>query len=151
MNNLKKTLLVGILLFTTIFYGQRRPDREKIKTLKVAFITDRLDLSSSEAEAFWPVYNAHEEQMNSFRKTERSEIRTKIKSDDPLSNQEAEKLLEQWTRLEEQKQKEQKTYFSKMKNIITAKKTILLIKTEEDFKRQLIKQYRQKRSGGGYR
>ena len=69
MNKLRKIILIGILITTTTFYGQRRPDREKIKTLKVAFITERLDLSSSEAETFWPAYNAHQKQMNSFRKT----------------------------------------------------------------------------------
>lgn len=151
MNNLRKIIVLGILLTTSIFYSQRRPDREKIKTLKVAFITERLDLSSSEAEAFWPTYNAHEKLKNSFRRTERSEIRAKLNNIDAISNQEAEELLDKSIKLEEEKRKERKSFLSKMKKIITAKKTILLIKAEEDFKRQLIKQYRHKKGGGGHR
>ena len=151
MNKLRKIILIGILITTTTFYGQRRPDREKIKTLKVAFITERLDLSSSEAETFWPAYNAHQKQMNSFRKTERSEIREKLNNIYAISDQEAEELLNKFMKLEEEKQKERKSFFAEIKKSITAKKTILLIKAEEDFKRRLIKQYRHKKGGGGHR
>ena len=151
MNKLRKIILIGILLTTTTFYGQRRPDREKIKTLKVAFITERLDLSSSEAEAFWPAYNAHQKLMNSFRRTERSEIREKLGNIDAISNQETEELLDKFMKLEEEKQKERKSFLAEIKTSIGAKKTILLIKAEADFKRRLIKQYRNKKGGGGHR
>jgi len=33
--------------------------REKIELYKVQFITEKLNLSKSEAEDFWPVYNDH--------------------------------------------------------------------------------------------
>lgn len=151
MNNLEKIILVSILLITTTFYGQHRPDREKIRTLKVAFITERLDLSSSEAEAFWPAYNAHQKQMNSFRRTERTEIREKLRNIHDVSNQEAEKLLDKFIRIEEEKQNERKSFLAEIKKSIGAKKTILLIKAEEGFKRQLIKQYRNKRGEGRFR
>lgn len=149
MNNLKNIMVVVILLTTTVFYGQRRPDREKIKSLKIAFITERLDLSSSEAEAFWPVYNAHEEKMESLRSTERSKIKGKLRNLDTMSDSEADKLLETYISLDAEKSSEQRSFVTKMKKIISAKKTILLMKTEEDFKRKLIQQYRQKRNGGG--
>ncbi len=149
MNNIKKIIVLAVLLTTTVFYGQRRPDREKIKSLKIAFITERLDLSSSEAEVFWPVYNAHEEKMNEFRKTERSEIRGKLRNLDAISDSEADRLLEKYIALDEEKNKEQRSFLKKLKKIVSAKKTVLLMKTEEDFKKRLIQQYRKKRSGGG--
>lgn len=147
--NRKILLLIAFLAIAANFYGQRRPDREKIKALKVAFFTERLDLSSTEAEAFWPVYNDHESQMNSFRRTERSEFRGKLKDLDTMSEKEAENLLQKFMELETKKRKEQQSFVEKMKGILSSKKTILLLKTEEDFKKQLIKQYRQRRGGGG--
>ncbi len=36
---------------------------EKIKALKIAFITQKLQLTSSEAEIFWPVYNQYEDEI----------------------------------------------------------------------------------------
>lgn len=149
MNNSKKILVVVLLFATTIFYGQRRPDRGKIKSLKIAFITERLDLSNSEAEAFWPVYNAHEDKMNEFRRTERSEIRGKLRDLDGVSNSEADKLLEKYIALEGERSKEQQSFLKEIKGIISAKKTVLLLKAEEDFKKRLIQQYRKNRGGGG--
>jgi len=150
--NKKILVLVTFLLLAINFYGQRKPDREKIKSLKVAFFTERLNLSSKEAEAFWPVYNIHENKIEEFRKTERREIRSKLRDLESVSEKEAEKLLDMQMELEAGKQLEQQSFIKKMKGILSAKKTILLLKTEEDFKRRLIRQYRQKRKGdGGHR
>lgn len=37
----------------------REANKEKIETFKVQFITERLALTTAEAEAFWPVYESH--------------------------------------------------------------------------------------------
>lgn len=147
--NKKILLLLAFMAVASTLFGQRRPDREKLKSLKIAFLTERLDLSSKEAEAFWPAYNEHEERMNAFRRTERQEIRSKARDFDTLSEQEAEALLDKQMALEAEKQAEQQSFVKKMKGILSAKKTIVLLKTEEDFKRRLIQQYRQRRNGGG--
>lgn len=147
--NKKLLLVIAFLTLTSTFYGQRRPDREKLKSLKIAFLTERLDLSNEEAEAFWPAYNKHEERMNAFRRTERQEIRSKARDFDALTEKEAEELLNKQMALEAEKQIEQQTFVKKMRGILSAKKTIVLLKSEEDFKRKLIQQYRQRRNGGG--
>ncbi|QCX00370.1 hypothetical protein FGM00_09685 [Aggregatimonas sangjinii] len=151
MNNLKTILLVMLLLTTAIFYGQHKHDHEKIKSLKVAFITEKLDLSSSEAEAFWPIYNDYEKKREALRQKERKEIKSKIKSADELSEKEAKDLLEKYISFEEEEEALDKTFLKKINTVISAKKTLLLLKTEDEFKRQLIRQYRQKKGGGGFR
>ena len=59
MTNSKKLMLVVFLLATTVFYAQHKPDCDKIKTLKIAFLTERLSLNTQEAQAFWPIYNQY--------------------------------------------------------------------------------------------
>ena len=58
-------IVTSLLLFISFnFYAQgekMKEKREQIKTMKIAFLTSELDLSVSEAEKFWPVYNAFEE------------------------------------------------------------------------------------------
>jgi len=151
MNNLKKTTLAFVLLITSFSFGQNRPDREKIKSLKIAFITDRLDLSTKEAQTFWPIYNEYEENREALRKKERTEIRAKINSADQLSEKEAKDLLEKYISFEDEEEALDKAFLKKVSSVISAKKTLLLLRSEEDFKRQLIKQYRKKRGGGGFR
>lgn len=65
-NSLKIGLVLLMVLFSTFSFAQDRSKREKIKTLKVAFITERLNLSTNEAQSFWPLYNDYEEKRESL-------------------------------------------------------------------------------------
>ena len=68
---MKKLILLSCLFFTTLNLMAQPPGRkgmkDKIRTLKVEFITDKLDLSSGEAEKFWPIYNAFEKAYMELR------------------------------------------------------------------------------------
>mgnify|MGYP003543622097 CR=1 FL=1 len=56
MNRTKRIVTIAIFLLGTLtFYGQNKFDKDKIKALKVAYITEHLDLTSKEAEIFWPI------------------------------------------------------------------------------------------------
>jgi hypothetical protein len=149
MNNMKKMILAGIMLSTTLFYGQRKHDHQKIKSLKIAFITEKLDLSSEEAQVFWPIYNEYQEKRDALRKKERTQIKGKIKDAGELSEKEAKDLLDKYISFEDDEEALDKEYLLKFNEAISAKKTLLLLRSEEEFKRQLIRQYRHKRGGGG--
>lgn len=145
MNINNNILVVVFLLSTTTFlFGQHRPDKEKIKALKVAYITERLDLTSKEAQVFWPIYNAHEEQMEAFRDRERNQIYSKLRDMESLSDGEIEGLFQDLVSLENEKHKVRQQFLKDLRKVISAKKTFLLLKTENGFKRRLLQQYRQK-------
>lgn len=77
--------------------------RAKIELFKVQFITERLNLTKSEAEAFWPVYNdaknnidelvktkmkdeiQFEENILAIKKKLRNELKPILKSDDRVN------------------------------------------------------------------
>ena len=68
---MKKYFLI-LLVFLAGFSVARAqddtgPKAEKIQALKIAFITQKLQLSSTEAEKFWPVYNEYENEIKSLR------------------------------------------------------------------------------------
>ena len=71
----KILLLTGIMILTVTAYCQ--PDRniqdrkEQIKAQKVAYLTNRLQLTPREAEIFWPLYNEYEQKIE---KEERPKI-----------------------------------------------------------------------------
>jgi len=148
MNNLTKLFAALLLVTTTFFYGQNKYDHEKIKSLKVAFITEKLDLSSKEAEAFWPIYNDYEKKREALRQNKRKEIKAKMKNADELSEKEANVLLAKYLRFEEEEEELDKIFLEDTSKVISAKKTLLLLRSEDEFKRQLIRQYRHKKSGG---
>jgi len=143
MNRVKKFIVVAIFLMGTLsFYGQNKYDKDKIKALKVAYITEHLNLTSKEAQIFWPIYNKYEDQTNVLRDREWGKIRRKMKDMDNLSEKEASDLLACFVNLKDDQQKLDKDLYSQLSKALSAKKTFLLIKTEDDFKRQLIKQFR---------
>ena len=147
--NISKNILVVVFLLatTTLLFGQRRPDKEKIKALKGAYITEQLDLTSTEAQVFWPIYNAHQERMEAFRNQERAEIYGKLRDMESLSDSEIEALFQDLVTLENDKHKVSQQFLKDIRKVISAKKTFLLLKTENGFKRRLLQQYRQKHGG----
>nr|WP_297785786.1 hypothetical protein [uncultured Allomuricauda sp.] len=144
----KRTLIFCTLLFSTFLVHAQGPVRNRIKTLKVAFITERVGLTSEEAQQFWPVYNEHEATLERIRKKERMELYSGISNAQNLSNSESESLLDDILNLQQEKQRAEQGFLSKMRKVIPAKKVLLLIKAEEDFKKQLLQQYRNRRGGG---
>ncbi|MGB5206020.1 hypothetical protein [Eudoraea sp.] len=150
MNNFGKIWVFTVLFLTVaIVSGQDRPGMDKIKSLKVAFITERVGLTSKEATMFWPVYNEHEEALSQIRRKERVEIRSKMADFENLSENEASKLLDQFIELEREKQELNIVFLSNIRDVISPKKTFLLIKAEEDFRKRLLRQIQQRRQGGG--
>lgn len=147
MNNLKKIFLVVFMLSAGVSFSQNKKDWQKIKTLKIAFITEQLDLTSKEAQEFWPIYNDFDSKKSELYKKEHHEIRSKVKEIDKLSENEAAKLLEKHLLYESEKRELDKSFIKKISKIISAKKTLLLIRSEDDFKKKLIKQYHDKNKG----
>jgi hypothetical protein len=84
-------------------HGPRGENREKIEMYKIQFITEKLSLTKSEAEQFWPVYEAHknvmkeimdkksndeiqiQEDILSARKKYKNELKTVLKSDERVN------------------------------------------------------------------
>jgi formate dehydrogenase maturation protein FdhE len=144
----KRALILCTLLFSTFLMHAQGPVRNRIKTLKVAFITEQVGLTSEEAQQFWPIYNKHEEILENLRRKERMELHTNISRAQELSTNESEKLLDNLLALQFEKQKAERDFLSKLRTVIPAKKVLLLVKAEEDFKRQMIQQFRKRRGRG---
>ena len=81
---MKKFVLVLTIFFSglTVLYAQDEndPRGEKIQALKIAFITQKLDLTADEAQKFWPVYNQYDREV---RGVDRNDV---MKSEEQLLN-----------------------------------------------------------------
>ncbi|WGD34976.1 hypothetical protein [Olleya sp. YS] len=134
------------LLFLWIAFGafaQNDNQREKLKALKIAHITEQLDLTKKEAQVFWPIYNAHEEKLNTLRK-ESFDKRKEINVDE-LSEDEAKKMLLNMLNTEKQKQELESKYVNDLLAVLPATKVISLFKAERSFKRKMIEEFRGRR------
>lgn len=145
---MKNIILSVLLLFTVISFGQDyKEKREKIKALKVAFITEELELTTDEAQKFWPIYNANEEKQFELRHKKMRSIISKFDDSnfDKISEKEAVSLIDQIEIIDDELHNSKKLYIKELKTVFSAKKIIKLKKAENDFNKKLMKQYRGKK------
>jgi Skp family chaperone for outer membrane proteins len=137
------SLLIALLFIGTTF--AQHPKREKIEALKTAHITNELNLTSSEAEKFWPIYNASEVKHHELRH-ELRKLRKQLQEDfDAISENEAIIILQKSIDLQNKIHQERSKLTSDLIQFLPAKKIILLKKAEEDFTRKLIKKFKNHR------
>ena len=127
---------------------------QEIKAQKTAFLTQRLDLSPAEAEKFWPVYNQFDKELDANRKEMRAEHKA-LKKDTELTEAEASAAIDKEMVGRQKELDIRKKYAADFKKTIGAVKTLKLAKAERDFRKELIKRFRDRmedrRDGGGRR
>lgn len=149
--NIRKLYPVFLLLISFNFYAQgdrMKEKKEQIKAMKVAFLTTELDLTPSEAEKFWPIYNTFDDKQFELRHQKMKGYFRKMSDDnlDNLSEKEANTLLSQIESNEEELFQLRKKFINNVRGVIPSVKIIKLRKAEEDFNRKLLQQYRDKGS-----
>lgn len=139
-----------ILLFLsfTLFYigvHAQSKDRERVKAFKIAYITEKLNLTSNEAEKFWPLYNEYQEITDQLRKNERKTINSGIKNIETLSDSESDKILDRFMELNQKRHDTRLKFALDLRKILPSKKVITLFKTEKEFNKRLMERLRGKR------
>ncbi|HRG57856.1 MAG TPA: sensor of ECF-type sigma factor [Bacteroidia bacterium] len=144
MNSLYKYFCTSFLVLIWAFSSaQTKADKkEQIAAFRVAFITKELNLSSKEAQSFWPVYNEYQDKLEVLRTSRRKE--NKKLSTESMTDQEAEQFVDNEIEFKVNEAHLQKQYFTRFKQSLPVKKVALLIKAEDDFKRELLKQLKDK-------
>jgi len=143
----QEMLLAFILIFTFSTANSQEPGmqrnpqqkKERIKTYKIAFITEKLNLTPEEAEKFWPVYNANMNKMEELQKNRFENIPNAPKDMEDLTKEEAEAAIDEILE-NEQKILDLKIDFkNKLKPILSAKKILRLFDAEREFRMELMK------------
>lgn len=139
---MKSILTYILILFSTISIAIAQPDYSKIKELKVAYFTEKLELTSSESVQFWKIYNQYEVERHTLKKSGR-------KPEGQKMSEMTDAQIYQWIDSSlEKKEKEavlQKKYFAEFKKVLPAKKLVKLLNIEEQFRQFIFKQAQQKK------
>lgn len=114
--------------------------RERIESYKIAFFTERLQLTPEESKDFWPLYNEFEDSRENLRKTYDFEG----KRLELLSDQELETHIEQQLKLEEEMVALRRKYIKRFKEVLPIRKVAMLQIVDNDFKRQLLQELRKR-------
>lgn len=140
---MKKLILLSLLLLGSMAAQAQDRDehREKIKALKTAHITEGLNLTPKEAQQFWPIYNNFEEKRRELYRRERADIENL----DCMTENEATSKLNEYVEIEREDFLLKKKYYNDLRQVFSAKKIMQLKQLEEEFYRNLMREYRSRR------
>ena len=96
--------------------------KEKIRTDKKLFIATNMQLTESEANAFWPVYEAYQADLAKLRDREIKLIEEFATKYETMSDDAAKKLLDDSLSIDSDHQKLRQSYLSKIRGVLPDKK-----------------------------
>ena len=134
---MKKIILyiLTFIAFTGSADAHNPGNREKIEAAKIGFISEKLTLSSKQAQSFWPTYHEYSTKKKEIRKAINV---LKIENSDNESDGE---IIEDIKKINQYKQKEvdiEKEYVDKFLAIISPKQLAALYKAEKQFTKILL-------------
>jgi hypothetical protein len=129
--------------------AQRDGDRhERIQAMKIAYITERLELTSAEAEKFWPVYNDYNSKKYKVMHEIRILRRDYIENHENMNDEEHLELLEKFIKLQKEDADLLPSYQEKFIEVLPAKKVMKLYIAEIQFKNYLLEKLRDHQGQG---
>jgi len=142
--NIQKTITVLLLALSCSLFAQgHQGKRDKIKSLKVAYLTTELSLTPAEAEKFWPIYNAYDDKQFELRSKKMHPMRGKHHDAmETLDDKQALTILNQMESAEDEMCQNRKKLTADLKKVMSPVKIVKLMKAEEDFHRSMLRQYR---------
>lgn len=140
----KLTLLLILIVSVSFAQGGMKEKKEKIKALKVAYITEKLDLTTEEAQKFWPVYNTFDDKQFEIRHNKMKSIVNQFENGgfESLSDKEALDLITKMDDYEDEMHALKKKFLKDLLKVLPPKKVIRLKKAEDEFNRKLLREFR---------
>ena len=96
--------------------------KEKIRTDKKLLVATNMQLTESEASAFWPVYEAYQAELAKLRDREVKLIEKFAAKYETMSDDAAKKLLDDALSIDSDHQKLRQSYLSKIRGVLPDKK-----------------------------
>ena len=109
---MKKFVLYTFLILSG--FSIRAQNGNRLEALKIAYITNKMDLSPEEAQKFWPIYNQYAAELKAAR-------------------QEAARNNENEIVLDENQLKIRKKYNTQFNQVLSAEKVNTFFKSEKEF------------------
>jgi Spy/CpxP family protein refolding chaperone len=123
--------------------GRMQEKLEKVNNLKIAYLTKALELSSAQAEKFWPIYNNYEKELMQTRRS----FKQKHMNDrmDGLSDKESKDLLDDQMAMESAVVAIRKNYRTEFLKVLTPQQLVSLMEAEKRFNQLLKDKMRERR------
>ncbi|MCU0379245.1 MAG: hypothetical protein MUC78_13405 [Bacteroidales bacterium] len=149
---MKKVLfIISILTFVTLTgakgQGMGQTDNEKLTAYKIAFFTQRLNLTAAEAEKFWPVYNDYSAKKNKTQLDRISLMRYASQNEANMSDTELTSTADKLAQSFIEEANLTVSFTKEIQKVLPPVKVIRLFQIENQYKQQLLRELNQRRQG----
>ena len=144
---MKRKVIVFTILatFCVMNISAQNANRQRLDAYKIAFFTKRLNLTSQEAEKFWPVYNEYQDNRNKIQ-LERQELNRNFNQNELNMNEQ--EMIEAGDKLVGMEVRETalaQEFHKKIKTILSPVKVLRLYQAENLYRLQLLKELQERR------
>ena len=113
--------------------------RERVRAEKVAFLTEEIDLTESEAQVFWPIYNEIQKSQREGFEAVKNAYDAMVKGvEEKKGSKEMEKLVKAYIDAKEKNEGIETKYLNKLMKALPAEKVARYYVAEEKFRHQQI-------------
>jgi hypothetical protein len=144
---MKKFIIFISFFFTinTIYAQTEKFSREKIEAYKKLYLTDKLKLDPTTETAFWETYKSYEDSLAEVRQEHRLSMRKLNIDNESASVQEYDEQIDIYMSYEKKKVELRGKLIAELKEIMSFRKTYMLFRYEDDFRREMMKKLRESR------
>ena len=125
-------------MFPFLRSSAQNPNLEKLNNYKIGFFTKKLNLTSEEAEKFWPVYNDYQSQRNSIQIDKLKLNRNFNQNESSLSNSQLEEIGDKYVDCLVRESTLAVSFHKKLKEVLPPAKVIMYYQAENQYKIQLL-------------
>ena len=137
-----------VLILNSSFGQKRKMSFERLKALKMSYITEKIGLTEAEESVFWEIYDQYEKKMFiECRKKIKNLRKSYMKSNDSISNDEALEVIQKINALEQHalqlKEERDKSLLEKF----SANLILKMHHAEYHFNRDMVYKLKKNKSG----
>ena len=120
-----------------------RSATDKIEVMEVAFLTEKLDLTVDEAQKFWPIFNDIKEERNNLIIKKKMLMKDMFDNFKGMTNDQAQEYVDDMFEIETALNESNfESRHRKIIKVIGPRRFFHLKIAENEFKRNLLKEYR---------
>jgi len=118
--------------------GSRRPALNRLEAQRVAHITNELELTTQEAQVFWPVYNEYKAEEQAMKTSYRGKFGGS-RNIQGLSDVDARKYIDHMLEFEQKQLDLKVKYTKKFMAVLPVQKVAMLPQAERGFREKIVR------------
>jgi hypothetical protein len=144
---MKKLSFIIVFMFVLVAIALAQPGprgeraQEKMEAFKIAFFTEKLQLTPDESKAFWPLFNQFENERDALK----DKFDLEGQKLELMSDKEVEAAVMQHIEMEEQLVKLRRDYVRRFMEVLSVRKVAMLQRIDREFKLALLEEIKKRR------